>query len=86
MIRVNASLFRIAFKCTSTEASRYYLNGVFIEKHPTLQGVTMTATDGHKLISIYDESGTADAPAIVQLTKKALDRDRLQPGSWRARP
>ena len=71
MIRVNANLFRIAYVATSTEASRYYLNGVLVEPHHE-KGAILTATNGHILVSIHDETGHCDQPTIVQLTKEAL--------------
>lgn len=71
MLDVNANLFRIAALAQSREETRYYLNGVFVEPH-AIKGVTMTATDGHVLVSIYDETGTCEKPVIVQLAKAAL--------------
>lgn len=71
MIRFNANLFRIAMICASTEETRYYLCGVHVEPH-AIKGVTLTATDGHKAISLYDENGFADEVATVRLTKEAL--------------
>ena len=72
MIRVNANLFRIANLSVSTEETRYYLNGVFVEKHASGKGATLTTTDGHRLLSIYDETGICDKPAIVKLSDAAL--------------
>lgn len=71
MIRFNANLYRIAMICSSGEESRYYLQGAYAEPHP-VKGVTLTATDGHKLVSIYDENGFADESAIVKLTPEAM--------------
>lgn len=71
MIRFNANLFRIAMICASNEEARYYLNGVHVEPH-AVKGVTLTATDGHKAISLHDENGFADETATVRLTKEAL--------------
>lgn len=66
MIRFNANLFRLAFCATSNEETRYYLKGVYVEPHAQ-GGVTLSATDGHRLISIRDESGQADECAIIKL-------------------
>jgi len=66
MIRFNANLFRIAFTCASQEETRYYLRGVFVEPHHQ-GGVTLTATDGHRLICVRDEAGFADESAIINL-------------------
>lgn len=71
MIRFNANLYRIAMLCSSNEETRYYLQGAFVEPH-AVKGVTLTATDGHKAITIYDESGFADEKAIIKLTPAAL--------------
>lgn len=66
MLRFNANLFRLAFSAASSEETRYYLKGVYVEPHPQ-GGVTLTATDGHRLICIRDESGKADESAIINL-------------------
>jgi hypothetical protein len=66
MIRFNANLFRIAMQCASKEETRYYLRGVYVQPHH-VKGVTMVATDGHKLIVLHDESGSADESAIINL-------------------
>jgi DNA polymerase III sliding clamp (beta) subunit (PCNA family) len=42
--------------CASYQDVRYYLNGVLIEPHEE-RGITLTATNGHKLVSIHDEDG-----------------------------
>lgn len=70
-IKCNADLFRIASKCQSIEATRYYLQGVYIEPH-AVQGVMLTATDGHRMLCIHDETGSADESAIVALSPAAL--------------
>lgn len=66
MLRFNANLFRLAFGFTSTEEIRFYLQGVFVEPHPQ-GGVTLTATDGHRLVCIRDENGSADESAVIKL-------------------
>jgi hypothetical protein len=71
MIKVSANYFKAASLCVSKEETRYYLNGVFVEPCAA-GGVTLTATDGHRLISIYDQSGTCTESAIVGLPKGAL--------------
>ena len=71
-IRVNASLFRAAFNCVSTEETRYYLRGVHVEAHP-VKGVILVATDGHRMIVVHDESGSIEGESqIVRLDKTAL--------------
>jgi hypothetical protein len=76
MIAFNTHLFHVASLFTSTEQARYYLGGVYIEPHKS-GGVTMTATDGHKLIHLHDPDGACDKPLIL----KALPVGRqLRPG------
>lgn len=72
MIQFGTELYRVAFDFTSKEETRYYLNGVFVEPHP-VAGVMLTATDGHRLICIRDETGYADESAIIRLDKRELD-------------
>ncbi len=71
MIRFTANLFRIAMLAAGTEETRYYLKGVYVQPH-ALKGVTLTATDGHKAVSFYDENGFANESAIVALQPEAL--------------
>jgi hypothetical protein len=71
MLRFNANLFRIAMQAASNEETRYYLRGVYVEPHP-VKGVTMTATDGCRMLLIHDESGEADESAIISLSPDAL--------------
>ena len=76
MISLNTHLLHVAGLFVSSEQTRYYLGGVYIEPHKT-QGVTMTATDGHKLIHIHDPDGACDRPILI----KALPTGRqLKPG------
>lgn len=70
-IRVNADLFRIAYTCASKEDVRYFLSGVYIEPHPA-GGAILTATDGHRMVSIHDVDGEASTGAIVSVTKEFL--------------
>lgn len=72
MLNVNANLFRIAALAQSSESTRYYLCGVFVEPHHSGIGVTLTATDGRYLVSIYDESGTTTKSVIIGLPKPTL--------------
>lgn len=71
IIRVDANLFRITYGFTSSDNTRYYLNGVYVEPHPC-GGVNLVATDGHRMMVVYDRTGAADSPVIVQLSKEAL--------------
>ena len=46
-IELNADILRAALICTSTEETRYYLNGVSIE--PNVRDLRVVSTDGHRL-------------------------------------
>lgn len=66
-ITVSADLFRRALCCVSTEETLYYLQGVFCEP-----GGAIVATDGRRLIALYDETAKVDAAAIVKPDKGAV--------------
>lgn len=66
MLSFNGNLFRLALLTASTEETRYYLNGVYVEPYPG-GGVTLTSTDGHRMICIFDAAGKADECAIINL-------------------
>ena len=80
MIQINANLFARVAVAQSTEAARYYLQGVCIQPHPRGEGVTLTATDGHCLLTAYDpKADPATLPAgglIVNLGKDGLKAAR----------
>lgn len=74
MFNVNANLFSIAAGFVSKEETRYYLQGVHIERH-AVRGAIMAATDGHRAIAIHDENAVLARdfqPQIVRLSKDAL--------------
>lgn len=56
MISFHAPAYAALLHLASTQDSRYYLNGVYAEKHPKV-GVLLTATNGHIMGSIYDPNG-----------------------------
>lgn len=70
-IRVNAELFRIAYAAVSKESTRYYLNGVHIEKHPEA-GAVLVTTDGHRMVVVHDPEAEVTETAIVKLPAYAL--------------
>lgn len=80
MIQINANLFARVAVAQSTEAARYYLQGVCIQPHPRGEGVTLTATDGHCLLTAHDpKADPATLPAagvIVNLGKDGLKAAR----------
>ena len=80
MIQVNANLFARVAVAQSTDPRRYYLQGVCIQPHPRGEGVTLTATDGHCLLTAHDpKADPATLPAggiIVNLGKDGLKAAR----------
>ena len=73
MIQVNANLFARVAMAQSTEAARYYLNGVCIQPHA--DGATMAATDGHMLLAAIDTKGKGPflpEGIIISLGKEGL--------------
>lgn len=67
-VTVNARALKAAAMCASNEETRYYLKGVFVET--TTGGVTLTATDGHRLVAMnhapaVDAPHDANAPAVI---------------------
>lgn len=70
-IKVLASNFVAASIVSSTEETRYYLCGVYIQPHP-VKGAILVATDGQRLVAVHDEEATCNKPAIISLDKAAL--------------
>jgi len=70
---ISADLFRIAMLFTSTEETRYYLQGVYVEPHP-IKGLLLTATDGHRLFNVWDTLGemVEGESGIVSLSKDMM--------------
>ena len=72
MIKVKASHFYRVAMAKSSEATRYYLNGVCIARCAK-GGAELIATDGNVMLCARDETGEADsAPVIVAADKPAL--------------
>lgn len=80
MIQINANLFARVAVAQSSDPARYYLQGVCIQPHPRGEGVTLTATDGHCLLTAHDpKADPATLPAagvIVNLGKDGLKAAR----------
>ena len=80
MIQINANLFARVAVAQSSDPGRYYLCGVCIQPHPRGEGVTLTATDGHCLLTAHDpKADPATLPAegvIVNLGKDGLKAAR----------
>lgn len=50
---------------------RYYLNGFHVKPHPDC-GVILSATDGHRLVTIHDKDGQSDGEYILPISKALL--------------
>ena len=50
-ITINARALKAAAMCASSEETRYYLKGVFVEA-PLSGDIILTATDGHRLVAM----------------------------------
>lgn len=68
-----ADYFQAVAQCISSDETRYYLQGVYIEPHPSGTGVLMVATNGHIMAVIHDPEGHADKPAILTTNFKSAD-------------
>ena len=68
-LNINPGRFAFLANFASTEDTRFYLNGVYIEPHPA-GGVVMVATDGHVMGVAHDPDGSCDAPAIISTQRK----------------
>jgi hypothetical protein len=77
---VSARKFAAAYVTVSTEETRYYLCGVFIEPCPH-GGVFLVSTDGHRLTVIHDPDGTTDEPTVRNVPKEILTAAK-KPGNF----
>lgn len=64
---IRANYARLIRPFQSTEATRFYLCGFYIEPHPA-GGALIVATDGHCLGCFYDQEASCDEAGIVGLT------------------
>ena len=67
-IPLNADIMRAALICTSTEETRYYLQGVSIEPNP--RDLRVVSTDGHRLFC-------ARIDVVADVDKFLIPRDAL---------
>lgn len=84
VIDVAQHLVRLAATCMATHDIRYYLNGVLIEPREA-GGVFIVATDGHRLMAVIDETGSASESAILSLDKSTVAR-MVRPDAKSNRP
>lgn len=71
-IKFNKEYIKVLSAFAAKDDVRGYLNGFHIKPHPEKRGVILTATDGHRLVSIYDEYGITDDQYILPITKELL--------------
>lgn len=82
---VSANLFRVISMFISAEATRYYLGGVLIQRHP-VEGVFLVAADGHRMMVAHDETGTTTLDdVIVKLDKPTMAACKSAKGDPSAR-
>lgn len=77
-IRVDAKLFNACRQVQSTEETRYYLNGVYVQPHPE-KGALLVATDGHRMMVAHDQGGVCKKEAICAIDKEAFSRKAERP-------
>ena len=66
---MTTNLFLAAARFVSTEETRYYLRGVYVQ-HAEGGGLLYTATCGHRLMHVYDAAAQMDGDArIIGITK-----------------
>lgn len=61
-----------AATCISTDQTRYYLRGVAVQPHPR-GGALLISTDGHRMMVVHDEWGSAPRDMILSLNWKAKE-------------
>lgn len=73
-ITVNADMLRAALLCASTEETRYYLKGVFVDPAGKL-----VSTDGHRMfVGTIDLAASEHNPAPGSFTGWIICRDALK--------
>lgn len=72
-IVIDATTVLAVAPCISTEETRYYLCGVYVEPNPLHGGGAIAvATDGHTLAARRCAEGRADRSAILSLSKATM--------------
>ena len=77
-MKLSADRIRKALSFTGKNDIRFYLNGVYVERHP-VKGAYIVATDGHRMLVQHDESailtqdgGNQAPPLVLNTTDKAF--------------
>lgn len=73
MIKVSAELFALSYEAVSSEETRYYLNGVFVQPHHD-NGAFLVSTDGHRMVVVHDATAEVSQSAIITLPKFAVQQ------------
>ena len=73
VIDVAQHLVRLAATCMAVHDIRYYLNGIHVEPREA-GGVFIIATDGHRLMAVIDETGSASEAATLRVDRATLSR------------
>ncbi|HEJ3062540.1 TPA: hypothetical protein SL272_000873 [Pseudomonas aeruginosa] len=56
LARINPRYFAAIHQCAAKNDVRYYLNAIYIERHPD-GGVVIVGTNGHVLAAMHDDTG-----------------------------
>ncbi len=70
-VKFNREYLPILASFMAVNDVRYYLNGFHVKPHPE-EGVILTATDGHRLVTIHDKKGLCDGEYILPISKPLL--------------
>lgn len=76
----NPALFLAAARVASTEQTRYYLRGVFVQRAEG-GGLLYTATDGHRLIHAHDPQGEIEGGDSVII---GIEKPKFAAKWWKA--
>lgn len=70
-VKFNREYLPILASFMAANDVRHYLNGFHVKPHPEI-GIILTATDGHRLVTIYDKDGLSDGEYILPISKPLL--------------
>ena len=75
---INCDMYKIAVEISAKKDNRTYLCSVHVERHPE-GGIVIVATDGHRMIVMYDEHGSLEGAREVNLPQ-VRKLGKLKPG------
>lgn len=73
VIDVAQHLVRLAATCMADHDIRYYLNGIYVEPREA-GGVFIVGCDGHRMMVVIDETGSASESAILSMDRATVAR------------